>query len=91
MLKLVLEQPALDFLFRTNRKDVGLISLRIFALVSEPFPSGSIKLQDSEGAFRLRAGDYRIIYKVADDVVRILLVGPRHDDEVYTTFRKLYP
>ena len=91
MHKLVLEIPAFNFLNATNRRDVGLIAMKIFALTAEPYPSGHIKLADSDGALRIRAGDYRIIYKVSGDIVTILLVGPRHDDEVYKTFRRLYP
>lgn len=43
-----------------------------------------------KGYWRLRVGDYRVIYKIKEDVVEVLVikVGIRRDDEVY---RELIP
>jgi mRNA interferase RelE/StbE len=56
---------------------------RIEGLAAEPRPSGAKKLQGSQQLWRIRVGDYRIVYAVNDrqrvvDVVRI-----RHRRDVY--------
>ena len=42
--------------------------------------SGALK-----GFWRLRAGDYRVIYKIKEDIIEVLVikVGIRRDEEVY--------
>lgn len=37
------------------------------------------------GLFRLRVGDYRVVYKLAGEQIQILAIGPRRDEEVYRT------
>jgi len=64
------------------KKDVEKIVQRIFALNDEPRPSGCRKLSGAEG-FRLRQGDYRIVYTVDDArrIVTIYKIG--HRREIY--------
>lgn len=55
---------------------------RIFKAISVLPLSGDIKvMQGHSGYFRLRVGDYRVIYTVDDNVliVRIVAVGNRGD------------
>ena len=53
----------------------------IAALASDPRPRQSRKLTGSEGSYRLRVGDYRILYQVDDEekVVKVYAVGHRRD------------
>ena len=55
---------------------------KIILLENQPKPSGSKKLHDTP-YYRIRIGDYRVIYSVddADKLVRILDAG--HRREVY--------
>jgi mRNA interferase RelE/StbE len=50
-------------------------------LSEEPHPSYSTKLSGSERTYRIRVGDYRVIYEVFDDriVIEVLKVGHRKD------------
>jgi len=50
------------------------------ALATSPFPAGCKKLRGS-GDYRLRIGDYRVLYEVDGEagVVRLLSVGHRRD------------
>jgi mRNA interferase RelE/StbE len=52
----------------------------IVALAEEPRPPGYTNLQGREG-YRLRIGDYRVIYEVNDEsrTVTVLRVGHRRD------------
>jgi mRNA interferase RelE/StbE len=52
------------------------------ALRDNPRPHGAIKLSGSE-AWRIRIGDYRVIYTIADDVLIVTVVEIGHRREVY--------
>ena len=56
---------------------------RIDALADNPRPHGVEKLHGEEGLFRVRAGDYRIVYSIMDDRLVVLLVKIGHRREVY--------
>lgn len=64
------------------KTDIQRITKKIQTLTINPRPSGCEKLQGEEG-YRIRQGDYRVIYLVDDQkkIVRILKVG--HRREVY--------
>jgi mRNA interferase RelE/StbE len=51
-------------------------------LGDEPRPPGARKLKDREG-WRVRVGDYRIIYKIHDDRLVIVVVRIAHRSSVY--------
>jgi mRNA interferase RelE/StbE len=56
---------------------------RIDALADYPRPSGAKKLKASEDLWRIRAGDYRIIYEIRDRILVVLVVRVAHRREVY--------
>lgn len=56
---------------------------RIGALSTEPRPVGALKVAGSENAYRLRQGDYRIVYEVHDRERRIVVFKIGHRREVY--------
>jgi len=51
---------------------------RIDALADDPRPRGSEKLQGHERRYRLRVGDYHVIYEVQDDVLLVLVIRLGH-------------
>lgn len=53
----------------------------IDALAENPFPEGMRKLKGEEHTYRIRVGDYRILYDVlhASVVVLVLRIGHRKD------------
>jgi len=55
----------------------------IESLAHNPFPSQSKKLKDSESGFRLRIGDYRIIYQVDSKKKEITIYYIRHRKDAY--------
>ena len=59
------------------------IAARIDALAEQPRPAGAIKLQGFVNAWRLRVGDYRILYEIQDQrlIVYVLRIG--HRREIY--------
>ncbi|MDZ7876853.1 MAG: type II toxin-antitoxin system RelE/ParE family toxin [Saprospiraceae bacterium] len=54
----------------------------IEGLAANPRPSGCKKLKGREG-YRIRKGDYRIIYNIFDNVLTIDIVAVGHRREIY--------
>jgi len=59
------------------------IQIKIDALALEPRPDGVKKLKGRENGYRIRVGDYRILYDVYDDVLLITVVEIGHRSSVY--------
>lgn len=51
-------------------------------LASEPRPHGYIKLRGREG-YRIRKGDYRIIYDIIDNTLTIEIIALGHRKDIY--------
>jgi mRNA interferase RelE/StbE len=52
-------------------------------LGDDPRPPGSTKLVGESDAWRIRVGEYRVIYDVYDERLRVLVVRAAHRREVY--------
>jgi mRNA interferase RelE/StbE len=52
-------------------------------LEADPRPAGCKKLVGAEDAWRIRIGDYRVIYELADDVLLVTVVRVAHRREIY--------
>jgi mRNA interferase RelE/StbE len=59
-----------------------IISL-IEELANNPYPSGCLKLTDTDSYYRIRKGHYRIIYEVICQEHRIEILYIRHRKNVY--------
>jgi mRNA interferase RelE/StbE len=55
----------------------------IESLASNPRPVQSHKLRESQSSFRLRDGDYRVLYQIDDDVKYVIVFKVGHRREVY--------
>ena len=55
---------------------------RLLTLEENPRPSGIKKLQGQE-SFRLRVGDYRVLYTIDDKSKQVFILGVGHRREVY--------
>lgn len=66
-----------------DRNWIPRIVAAIEALGSDPRPPGCKKLVGSDHTFRLRIGDYRVVYDIQDDKLIILVVRIRHRRDVY--------
>lgn len=68
----------------TGRNDRRRVVGRIQALSASPRPAGCEKLSGHPDRYRVRQGDYRIVYAV-DDLARVVLVVKvGHRREVYS-------
>jgi mRNA interferase RelE/StbE len=57
------------------------VDAKIQNLAEDPHPRGTKKLEET--LFRVRVGDYRIIYQVVADMITIVIIRVRHRREVY--------
>ena len=55
----------------------------IESLDSDARPSGCKKLVGSDHTYRIRIGDYRVVYDIHDDKLIVLVVRVRHRRDVY--------
>ena len=65
------------------QKIVAQISKKILDLKQNPRPYGSIKLTDQQG-YRIRSGNYRILYRIDDQKKIIYIYRIKHRREAYT-------
>jgi len=56
---------------------------RIKRLKSDPFPRKVTKLSGTERLYRIRVGDYRIVYEVDTQAKQVMIHYVRHRREVY--------
>ena len=66
-----------------NRKDRERIDRRIRQLGDDPRPPGSIKLAGPYERYRVRQGDYRILYSIEDEIRIVSVVQVGHRKDVY--------
>jgi mRNA interferase RelE/StbE len=59
------------------------IGSKINNLIDDPFPSGVKKLQTSEPMYRIRVGDYRVVYEVHSSILVVLILTVGHRGDVY--------
>lgn len=64
------------------KRDLQRIMERIAGLAAEPRPQGSEKLSGQE-RFRIRQGNYRIVYSIQDLELTVWVVKVGHRREVY--------
>lgn len=78
MKRLVIQRDAIRNLQRIPNPDRERITSRIEALAEEPPPANLdvLKLSQSD-AWRLRVGNWRVIFEMTDTTVEILNVLPR--------------
>ena len=63
-------------------KDRDRLVARIKALAVDPRPPGAEKLSGQD-RYRVRQGDYRILYEIVDDQLIVTLVRIGHRRDVY--------
>lgn len=79
---------------RSSEQDIRKISPPIIVkilekielLTTDPFPRQSLKLSGSEAVYRLRVGDYRVIYEVDPVDMLVIVHYVRHRKDAYRKF-----
>lgn len=79
----IIERSAVRDLKRLPPSIRCRVDAHIRGLAREPRPQGVEKLSGSECSYRIRVGDYRILYEIHDDILHVLVVKIAHRREVY--------
>ena len=66
-----------------HRADRQRIIKSIEQLADNPRPHGCEKLAGAKNTYRIRRGDYRIIYDIEDDRILVLVLRVAHRKDVY--------
>jgi mRNA interferase RelE/StbE len=81
--KIVIENKALAELARLPKKVQRQISNKIDQLATNVHPSGCKVLQGNKSLYRIRSGDYRIVYQIRENEVLVLVVRIGHRKDIY--------
>jgi mRNA interferase RelE/StbE len=81
--RIELTRDALRALAKLDKPVRRRIQGAIDKLADDPRPAGLIALRGAPGAFRVRVGDYRIIYTLHDDRLLIVVIDIGHRRDVY--------
>jgi len=80
--KILITDSAVKELEAIPDKDLKKIVLRIRSLAQNPRPQGSQKLSAQE-RYRIRMGDYRVVYSIEDKKSEVIIVKIGHRREIY--------
>lgn len=72
---------ALKELARLPKKSRAIAEARIESLADQPRPAGVVKLVGYKNAYRLRVGDWRIVYEIRDEVLIVTVFRVAHRRE----------
>lgn len=80
--KILIKSSAAKELARLPKKDIQRITSKIKSLSADPRPLGCEKLSAQE-RYRIRQGNYRIVYSIEDDKLIVYVIKIAHRSEVY--------
>ena len=80
--QILIEKTARKEIQKINQADQVSIVQAIQALAENPRPTGCKKLKGRE-AWRIRAGNYRVIYEIQDNILVITVITVGHRRDVY--------
>ncbi|MGF1542535.1 MAG: type II toxin-antitoxin system RelE/ParE family toxin [Pleurocapsa sp.] len=81
--KIEWKQSAKKELKKLDKQIVPKILQAVENLADNPYSSGSKKLIGSDSIYRIRVGNYRIIYNIKSFVLTIEIIKVGHRREVY--------
>jgi mRNA interferase RelE/StbE len=88
MLTLDLSKQAFTFLDQLPAKQGRQVADKLTALSNDPASIPSEMLAGFAPLRRVRAGEFRIVYAVEGDMLRVRLIAKRNDDEVYRLLKR---
>ena len=77
------KQSARKELKRAERDALGRILTAVESLAANPRPAGCRKLVGTSGAYRIRAGDYLVLYPTEEDPLIVEIIHVGHRSTVY--------
>lgn len=68
---------------RIDKSRVATIYAGLESLSDDPRPPGVKKLSGADRTYRIRIGDYRVVYEIEDEVLLVLVIRVAHRKDVY--------
>jgi mRNA interferase RelE/StbE len=81
--RIELKAAAIKALAHIEKPQQRRIARTIDALAHQPRPAGCVKIAGSQDAYRVRVGDYRIVYRILDQLITVCVVRIGHRKDVY--------
>lgn len=81
--QIVLKRSVMKDIRRIPRSILAALQSRIAALAHEPFPPGAEPIEGYDHYYRIRMGNYRVVYEVASTVQIITVIRIGHRKDVY--------
>jgi mRNA interferase RelE/StbE len=81
--KIEWKQSAKKELKKLDRQIIPRILQAVESLADNPYSSGSKKLIGSKSNYRLRVGDYRIVYNIQSSILTIEIIKVGHRRDIY--------
>lgn len=68
---------------KIDRTIAARIKPRVLNLANDPRPPGAVKLAGGDNLYRIRVGDYRLVYRIDDQKQLVEITIVAHRREVY--------
>ena len=81
--KIEWKSSAIKELQKLPRPMISKIVSAVDNLSSNPFPQGVRKLVGTEDTYRIRIGDYRVLYNIIENRLVIEIIRVRHRKDAY--------
>lgn len=81
--KIEWKRSAVKELEKLPRKTLARVIEAVDDLGHDPYPDGVRKLAGAERTYRIRVGDYRVLYSMFDDQLIIEIIRVKHRKDVY--------
>lgn len=81
--KIEWKRSAIKELEKLPRPMISKIVSAVENLSSSPYPHGVRKLVGSEDTYRIRVGDYRVLYNIIHNKLIVEIIRVRHRKDVY--------
>jgi mRNA interferase RelE/StbE len=78
----LIERYAQKQIMKLDKKIIPVIKAAIADLADNPRPYGYKKLK-GEDAYRIRVGDYRVIYEINDNTIIVTVISVGHRKDIY--------
>ena len=81
--EIVIKKSAQKEIKQLPKHTINRVITKIKSLEENAYPAGAVKLVGSENTWRIRVGNYRIIYDVYEDRLVTEVVAVRHRKDAY--------
>ncbi len=81
--RLEIKKSAHKQIIALPKHDQRRVMAAIADLADTPRPEGVRKIAGADNAYRIRVGDYRIVYEIVDKVLIVYVVRVAHRKDVY--------